>query len=234
MMKINCIVVDDSNVQRQIIVKFVSEHQNLSLIGEFSNALEAKNCISNQDVNLVFLDIEMPVINGFDLLDGLKVKPQVIFITSKPEYAVKAFDYSATDYIQKPISRERFNQSVKKAISLISLNKENSDEENPYIFIKSNLKKLKLYIFRIKWIEAFGDYVKIITDNENHLVLATMKSFEQELPKDKFVRVHKSYIVNIDKIDKFNSKYAEIGTSKIPLSRNKKEELFKYIDNISQ
>jgi two-component system, LytTR family, response regulator len=232
-MKINCIVVDDSNVQRQTIIKLVNENQNLTLIGEFSNALEAKNCITNHDVNLVFLDIEMPIINGFDLLDGLKVKPQVIFITSKAEYALKAFDYSATDYLQKPISRERFNQSVKKAISLISLSKENSDEENPYIFIKSNLKKLKLYIFRIKWIEAFGDYVKIITDEENHLVLATMKSFEQELPADKFIRVHKSYIVNIDKIDKFNSKYAEIGSSKIPLSRNKKEDLFKFIDKIS-
>lgn len=231
-MKINCIVVDDSNVQRQTIVRLVNENPNLTLIGEFSNALEAKNCISNHEVNLVFLDIEMPIINGFDLLDGLKVKPQVIFITSKAEYALKAFDYSATDYLQKPISRERFNQSVKKAISLISLSKENSDEENPYIFIKSNLKKLKLYITRIKWIEAFGDYVKIITEEENHLVLATMKSFEQELPADKFIRVHKSYIVNIDKIDKFNSKYAEIGSSKIPLSRNKKDELFKFIENL--
>ncbi|UYW02171.1 LytTR family DNA-binding domain-containing protein [Flavobacterium agricola] len=232
-MKINCIVVDDSNVQRQTIVRLVNDNPNLTLIGEFSNALEAKNCISNQDVHLVFLDIEMPIINGFDLLDGLKVKPQVIFITSKAEYAVKAFDYSATDYLQKPFSRERFNQAVKKALGLISLSKENSDEENPFIFIKSNLKKLKLYISRIKWIEAYGDYVKIITDTENHLVLATMKSFEQELPNEKFIRVHKSFIVNVDKIDKFNSKFAEIGASKIPLSRNKKDELFRFIENLS-
>lgn len=230
-MKINCIVVEDSNVQRQTIVRLVNDNQNLNLVGEFSNAIEAKNCITNKAVDLVFLDIEMPIINGFDLLDGLKSKPQVIFITSKAEYALKAFDYSATDYLHKPISRERFNQAVKKAINLISLSKENSDEENPFIFIKSNLKKLKLYISRIKWIEAYGDYVKIITDEENHLVLATMKSFEQELPADKFIRVHKSYIVNVEKIDKFNSKYAEIGTHKIPLSRNKKEDLFKFMEN---
>ena len=230
-MKINCIVVEDSNVQRQTIVRLVNDNQNLNLVGEFSNAIEAKNCITNKPVDLVFLDIEMPIINGFDLLDGLKSKPQVIFITSKAEYALKAFDYSATDYLHKPISRERFNQAVKKAINLISLSKENSDEENPFIFIKSNLKKLKLYISRIKWIEAYGDYVKIITDEENHLVLATMKSFEQELPADKFIRVHKSYIVNVEKIDKFNSKYAEIGTNKIPLSRNKKEDLFKFMES---
>ena len=231
-MKINCIVVDDSSIQRLTITKLVNDNPNLELVGEFSNAVEAKNCITNKNVDLVFLDIEMPVINGFDLLDGLKMKPQVIFITSKAEYAVKAFDYAATDYLHKPITRERFNQAVKKAMSMISLSKENSgEEESPHIFIKSNLKKLKIYISRIKWIEAYGDYVKVITEEDNHLVLSTMKSFENELPKDKFIRVHKSFIVNIDKIEKFNSKFAEIGPNKIPLSRNKKEDLVKAIES---
>ena len=231
-MKINCIVVDDSSIQRLTITKLVNDNPNLELVGEFSNAVEAKNCITNKSVDLVFLDIEMPVINGFDLLDGLKVKPQVIFITSKAEYAVKAFDYAATDYLHKPITRERFAQAVKKAISMISLSKENGgEEESPHIFIKSNLKKLKIYISRIKWIEAYGDYVKVITEEDNHLVLSTMKAFENELPKEKFIRVHKSFIVNIDKIEKFNSKFAEIGTNKIPLSRNKKEDLVKAIEN---
>lgn len=230
-MKINCIVVDDSSIQRLTITKLVNENPNLTLVGEFSNAIEAKNCITNKNVDLVFLDIEMPIINGFDLLDGLKAKPQVIFITSKTEYAVKAFDYAATDYLHKPITRERFNVAVKKAMNFVLLGKENSEEESPYIFIKSNLKKLKIYISRIKWIEAYGDYVKVITDEDNHLVLSTMKAFEKELPKDKFIRVHKSFIVNIDKIDKFNSKFAEIGTNKIPLSRNKKEDLVKAIEN---
>ncbi|MCG2612018.1 LytTR family DNA-binding domain-containing protein [Flavobacterium sp. SM15] len=231
-MKINCIVVDDSSIQRLTITKLVNDNPNLELVGEFSNAVEAKNCITNKNVDLVFLDIEMPVINGFDLLDGLKVKPQVIFITSKAEYAVKAFDYAATDYLHKPITRERFNQAVKKAMSMISLSKENGgEEESPHIFIKSNLKKLKIYISRIKWIEAYGDYVKVITEEDNHLVLSTMKSFENELPKEKFIRVHKSFIVNIDKIEKFNSKFAEIGPNKIPLSRNKKEDLVKAIES---
>ncbi|ESU20465.1 two-component system response regulatory protein [Flavobacterium enshiense DK69] len=214
------------------ITKLVNDNPNLELVGEFSNAVEAKNCITNKNVDLVFLDIEMPVINGFDLLDGLKAKPQVIFITSKAEYAVKAFDYAATDYLHKPITRERFAQAVKKAISMISLSKENGgEEESPHIFIKSNLKKLKIYISRIKWIEAYGDYVKVITEEDNHLVLSTMKAFENELPKEKFIRVHKSFIVNIDKIEKFNSKFAEIGSNKIPLSRNKKEDLVKAIEN---
>lgn len=169
----------------------------------------------------------MPVINGFDLLDGLKVKPQIIFITSKAEYAVKAFDYDATDYLQKPISPQRFNAAVKRAMDLYLLRKENIDEDSEHIFIKSNLKKLKIFTSKIKWIEAYGDYVKVVTEDENHLVLSTMKSFENDLSKERFIRVHKSFIINIDKVDKFNSKFAEIGVTKIPLSRNKKEDLVK-------
>ncbi len=226
-MKLNCVVVDDSAIQRMTVTKLVTGHQNLNLVGDFSNAIETKNCLTNKDVDLIFLDIEMPVINGFDLLDGLKVKPQIIFITSKAEYAVKAFDYDATDYLQKPISPQRFNAAVKRAMDLYLLKKENIDEDSEHIFIKSNLKKLKIFTSKIKWIEAYGDYVKVVTEDENHLVLSTMKSFENDLSKEKFIRVHKSFIINIDKVDKFNSKFAEIGPTKIPLSRNKKEDLVK-------
>ena len=226
-MKLNCVVVDDSSIQRMIIAKLVNNHQNLNLLEDFSNAIEAKNYMSIHDVDHIFLDVEMPVISGFDFLDGLKTKPQIVFITSKAEYAMKAFDYDATDYLKKPIAIDRFNAAVKRAIDNQQLKKENKDEEGEHIFIKSNLKKLKIFTTKIKWIEAFGDYVKVVTEEDSNLVLSTMKSFENELSKDKFVRVHKSYIINIDKVERFNSKYAEIGAAKIPLSRNKKEDLVK-------
>ncbi|HQV34907.1 MAG TPA: LytTR family DNA-binding domain-containing protein [Flavobacterium sp.] len=226
-MKLNCVVVDDSSIQRMIITKLVNNHQNLNLVGDFSNAIEAKSCMSIHSVDLIFLDIEMPIINGFDFLDGLKQKPQIIFITSKADYAVKAFDYDATDYLQKPISVDRFDSSVKRAIELHKLRHEVTEEEGDYIFIKSNLKKLKVFTSKIKWIEAYGDYVKVVTDEDSNLVLSTMKSFENDLSKDRFLRVHKSFIVNIDKIERFNSKFAEIGVTKIPLSRNKKDDLKK-------
>lgn len=231
-MKLNCIVVDDSSIQRALVTKLVDSHPNLFLIGEFSNAVEAKSCLDTMVVDLLFLDIEMPIISGFNLLDGLKNKPQTIFITSKAEYAVKAFDYDATDYLQKPITKERFIIAVKRALDMHSLRKDNIEEEveNDHIFIKSNLKKLKIYTAKIKWIEAYGDYVKVITEDEIHLVLSTMKSFDQELSKDKFIRVHKSFIINLDKVEKFNSKFAEIGATKIPLSRNKKEDLAKALE----
>jgi len=224
-MKLNCVVVDDSSIQRMIITKLVNNHPNLHLVGDFSNAIEARSCMTIQNVDLIFLDIEMPVISGFDFLDGLKTKPQIVFITSKAEYAMKAFDYDATDYLQKPISVERFNASVKRAIDFHSLKKENQEEEGEHIFIKSNLKKMKVFTSKIKWIEAFGDYVKVVTEDDSNLVLSTMKSFEKDLSKDKFIRVHKSYIINIDKVERFNSRFAEIGITKIPLSRNKKEDL---------
>jgi DNA-binding LytR/AlgR family response regulator len=224
-MKLNCVVVDDSSIQRMIIAKLVNNHPNLHLLGDFSNAIEAKNCMTVHSVDLIFLDVEMPVINGFDFLDGLKQKPQIVFITSKAEYALKAFDYDATDYLQKPIALDRFNASVKRALDFHLLKNDNSDEDAEHIFIKSNLKKLKIFTSKIKWIEAFGDYVKVVTEEDSNLVLSTMKSFEKDLSKDKFIRVHKSYIINIDKVERFNRKYAEIGVTKIPLSRNKKEDL---------
>lgn len=226
-MKLNCVVVDDSTLQRMVITKLVNNHPNLHLVGDFSNAIEAKNCMTVHTVDLIFLDVEMPIISGFDFIDGLQVKPQIIFITSKADYALKAFDYDATDYLQKPIILERFNASVKRALDLHMLRQDNHDLEGDHIFIKSNLKKLKVYTNKIKWIEAYGDYVKVVTEEDTNLVLSTMKSFEKDLSKEKFIRVHKSYIINIDKVERFNSKFAEIGVTKIPLSRNKKEDLVK-------
>lgn len=232
-MKLSCIVVDDSALQRITVTKLINENQFLNLDGEFSNATDAKNCIATKNIDLVFLDIEMPVVNGFDFLDGLKVKPQIIFITVKTEYALKAFDYNATDYLHKPLSRERFNMAVSKAVNLFSLKKESHNEDDEFIFIKSNLKKLKIYTSQIRWVEAFGDYVKVITEDDSHLVLSTMKAFEKDLPQDKFIRVHKSYIINVHKVETFNSKFAEIDTFKIPLSRNKKDHLLEALKKSS-
>lgn len=229
-MKLNCVVVDDSTIHRITIAKLVNEHSDLTLVGDFSNASETRNCILNKNVDLLFLDIEMPVQSGFDLLDGLKARPQIIFVSSKSDYALKAFDYAAVDYLHKPITKDRFNKAVQKAIEAAQRKKETADDDGDFIFIKSNLKNFKIFISKIKWIEAFGDYVKLNTEDETHLVLSTMKSFENELPSEKFLRVHKSFIINIDKVDRFNSKFAEIGNTKIPLSRNKKEDLAKALN----
>jgi two-component system LytT family response regulator len=228
---LNCIIVDDSKIQRLSIVRLVENHTSLNLIAEFNSALECRDALKTYSVDLIFLDIEMPVLNGFELLDVLNNKPQIIFVTGKTEYAFKAFNYDATDYLQKPITRERFNTAVDKAVEHHKLKLDFNEAEGEHIFVKSNLKKRKVYIKDIKWIEALGDYVKLVTEETSLVVLSTMKAFESELPEGKFLRIHKSYIVNLDKIDRFNSKNVEVGAYEIPLSRNKKTQLVEALNN---
>jgi len=214
------------------IVKLVKEHPALTLIAEYSSAVDTKKGLNDTEVDLIFLDIEMPIINGFELLDVLKNKPQIIFVTGKTEYAFKAFDYDATDYLQKPITQERFNLGVEKALEHHRLKFENNSAEEEYIFIKSNLKKRKIFINNIQWIEALGDYIKLVTTEESFVILSTMKAFEKEVEEYSFLRIHKSYIVNLKKIKRFNSKFVEINTENIPLSRNKKKLLIEALDNL--
>ncbi len=232
-MKLNCIVVDDSAIQRAVICKLVESHPNLVLINEFSNAIETRNFL-NDTIDLLLLDIEMPLINGFELLDNLSIKPQVIFVTVKADYALRAFEYDATDYLHKPINKERFNIAIKRAVANqeMKLNATKNTIDNEHIFIKSNFKNVKLYTSKINWLEAYGDYVKIILEGTNdvHTVLSTLKQFESQLPSDKFIRVHKSYIVNISKVKHYDSKTIEIGNTKIPLSRERKVAISKALE----
>ena len=173
-----------------------------------------------------------------DYRDLFKSHQLDITIIGTPDHwhalqAIAAMKSGSHIYLQKPIAVDRFNASVKRAIDLHLLRNENKEDEGEHIFIKSNLKKLKVYTSKIKWIEAFGDYVRVVTEDDSNLVLSTMKSFENDLSKDKFIRVHKTYIINIDKVERFNSKFAEIVITKIPLSRNKKEDLVKALSTSS-
>ena len=226
----NCIIVDDSTLQRMAVAKLIKNHPLLNLVAEYSNAIEAKNGLKNEIVDLIFLDVEMPIVSGFDLLESLTEPPQVILVTGKAEYALKAFDYDVTDYLQKPITPDRFEASVKRALEKFKLENISKDDDE-HIFVKSNLKKRKVYLNEINWVEALGDYIKLVTDSANIVVLSTMKSFEKELPTDRFLRIHKSYIVNLGKVEKFNSKNVEVNGKQIPLSRNKKQELAEALNN---
>lgn len=222
---LNCVIVDDSSLQRLSIVRLIQSHPSLNLVAEYNNAIEAKMGLLNNQIDLVFLDIEMPILSGFDLLDDLQLKPQIIFITGKTKYAFKAFDYDAVDYLRKPITKERFLSAVHKAITNFKLKNEEGFDDEDFIFVKSNLKKRKVFLNELKYIEALGDYVKLVTDHESLVVLSTMKSFAKLLPNERFMRIHKSYIVNLDKIERYNSKAVEIEGELLPLSRNKKSEL---------
>ena len=222
---LKCAIVDDSTLQRLSIVRLIENHPSLELIAEYSNAIEAKIGLATSEIDLVFLDIEMPILSGFALLDDLTLKPQIIFVTGKTKYAFKAFDYDAVDYLRKPISKERFLNAVHKAVTNYKLKNEDGFDEEDFIFVKSNLKKRKVFLNELRYIEALGDYVKMVTEHDSLVVLSTMKAFEALLPKDRFLRIHKSYIVNLDKVIRYNSKVIELEKEELPLSRNRKTDL---------
>jgi DNA-binding LytR/AlgR family response regulator len=222
---LKCAIVDDSTLQRLAIVRLIENHPTLNLVAEYNNAIEAKMGIATTEIDLIFLDIEMPILSGFDLLDDISAKPQIIFVTGKTKYAFKAFDYNAVDYLRKPISKERFLNAVHKAITNYKLRNDETFDDEDFIFVKSNLKKRKVFLNELRYIEALGDYVKLVTEHDALVVLSTMKAFETLLPPERFLRIHKSYIVNIDKVEKYNSKIVELDKEQLPLSRNRKGHL---------
>lgn len=224
-MTLTCIVVDDSFVQKLSIKKMVEQNSNLLLTGDYNNVMDAKKHLRRENVDLIFLDIEMPILSGFDLLDSLEELPQIIFVTGKIEYAFKAFNYDATDYLQKPVSSEKFNRAVSRAIEVKKLRDQKSNTlSDDFIFIKSNSKNIKLFLYEIKYLEAMGDYVKVVSDFNSYMVLSTMRNFENELP-DVFMRVHKSFIVNMSRVESYDSKNVLVGGISIPISRNKKQDI---------
>jgi DNA-binding LytR/AlgR family response regulator len=229
--KLRSIIVDDSAVQRLAVSKLISNHPGLELIIQYKDGFEAQKKVNAKDIDLIFLDVEMPILDGFEFIESMENPPQVILITGKPEYALKAFDYNVTDYLLKPITKDRFDGAIKKALARAGENLETKVEDQDHIFVNSSLKKVKVVIDEIKWIEGLGDYVKVVTENTNILVLSTMKAFIKKLPENQFLRIHKSYIVNLNKVQQFSSALVEVGGKQIPLSRHKKDELEEALTN---
>ncbi|MDZ7845651.1 MAG: LytTR family DNA-binding domain-containing protein [Owenweeksia sp.] len=198
MKELRSIIVDDDALSREVLRKCISQHQSLKLVGSYHNALEAKMALASKELDLVFLDVEMPEMTGFELLDSYKNVPQVIMVTSKKQYAFDAFRYDVTDFLAKPIDNERFEKSVERAL-FYSQNLAQSATENHSIMIKSDGVLIKVNTNNIDYVEAMGDYIKVVVGEKNHVVHSTMKAFMAQLP-DAFLRVHKSYIVNLDKV----------------------------------
>ncbi|RNL89906.1 DNA-binding response regulator [Sinomicrobium pectinilyticum] len=231
-MKINCVIIDDSSMQRMAVARLIQNTDSLQLIAEYSNAIEAKSGLKLKRTDLIFLDIEMPVVTGFDLLESLRTPPQVILISGKTEYALRAFDYNVTDYLHKPISSERFEIAVKRALKIHKL-KTGAREDDNYIVVRGNQVKHKVFLHKIRWIEALGDYVKLVMDDKNIITLSSMKSFVSELPADHFMRIHKSFIINLGKVDRYSCRTVEIHGTLLPLSRNCKDKLADVLNNVS-
>ncbi len=218
------LIVENSKVQCEIIARMVQNHDDLELAEKSGNAIHANRIIKNHKIDLILLDIEMPFIDGFDLLESFDQKIQVIIISSNPNYALKAFDYGVTDFLLKPLDFDRFANAIKKVLKNYGKGNE-IEEDKDFLMVRSNLKNKRINIKDIKWVEALGDYVKIITDKEKVIALCTMKSIVDKLPNDKFLRIHRSYIVNLNKVEKFDCISVEVDEHQLPMSRRQKPKL---------
>lgn len=223
MRTLQCAIVEDSHVHRVLLERLVDKNVQLKLVKSFANSTEALKEINDSTVDLIFLDIEMPIMNGFQFLSQLQIPAQVIIISQNPKYALEAFEFNVTDFLLKPYTKDRFDMAISKAMekhkkSLLS-------KTDSKLVVKHNLKQVELNKDSIHWVEALGDYVKVITPEKNYIVLSTMSAFHQRLQDDKFVRIHKSYIINLNMVERYNHEFIEIKDKKIPISRTKNLEL---------
>ncbi|NOT38670.1 MAG: response regulator transcription factor [Saprospiraceae bacterium] len=219
------IIVDDEPLALEILESYIHQIKDLLLIAKCSNAIEANTIIREQKIDLIFLDIEMPVLRGTDFIKSLQDPPQVIFTTAYPEFAVEGFELNALDYLLKPISFDRFL----KAINKFKETELKETQSKDFIFVKSDKKLVKLNFNEIVYIEGMKDYVIIHTSQSRIITLQTMKSLEEKLNKDNFVRIHRSYILNFDHINAIHGNEIDVifksQTKSIPIGNNYKEEL---------
>jgi len=242
----NCITIDDDKLSRKIIEEFISRTDSLNLVYSFANAVDAINKLKNNiiDINIVFLDIEMPEMTGIEFLNNFKEHPQVIIISSKEKYALEAFEYDVTDYLLKPVSYSRFFKAIEKAQKRIdkkiakSLDNTIEDIGSKEIFIKSNSSLIKVYYNDITYVEALENYILICTKDNKYTVHFTMKAIENKLPSELFKRVHRSYLVNTQNINKIESNIIVLNynneNKNIPIGKAYKDKLFKDLNLISK
>jgi DNA-binding LytR/AlgR family response regulator len=227
-----CIIVDDNKMARMALKQLVSQVPGLDLVAECNDAAETLNALNSNQVDLLLLDIEMPGVTGIDLTRKLgNNKPLIIFTTAKKDYAVEAFELNVVDYLVKPIALPRFKQAIEKAQETLDSNKQEVKvEEQGFVFVKDNGILKRIAIDDILFLEAMGDYVKVHTPQKFHVVHATLKSIEEKLPSSKFIRVHRSYIVAINKIDYIQEGTISIGKTTIPVADTHKANLNKRLN----
>lgn len=234
-MNINCIIIDDEPLSRKGLKEYIADIDFLNLLAEFDNPLGATEIIGSGQVQIIFLDIQMPKITGLDFLKTLNNPPGVIFTTAYPQYALDGFDMNALDYLVKPISFDRFLKAALKAREFYEVRQKSGKELPPasqtYFFIKAENKLVKIFFDDILYIEALQNYVTIQTTSKKHISYLTFKSVEEYLPADKFIKVHKSYIVSAAKIDSIDGNDIRIGNFHVPISRNLKDEVMERLLN---
>lgn len=228
-MALRTIIIEDNEFDQLILKKFIDQDDELQLMETFVNAKDAMSRIKALKPDLIFLDVEMPEMSGIEFLNSIKEVPQIIMITNHQSYAIDAFENDVTDFIIKPPNKDRYEKAVSKAKKInewLILDA----EDDRFIYIRVDREDIKILLKEILYVEAKADYVRVQTKDKKYLVLSTMKSIATKLPIEDFVRIHRSFIVNVSNIQSYNGNEVSIGEISIPVSRNGKKELKKSSD----
>ena len=231
----DCIIIDDEKMARVIIKTLCDQVNSLNLVHEFSNAIQAIKYLNEHKVDLVFLDIHMPNFSGLDFVKTIKNPPKIIFTTSDPQFAIKAFEYDfIVDYLLKPIELQRFEKAIKKVETQLFFQRQTSQKSELDLinefYVNIDRRLIKIDLHSIYLIEAKGDYIHIKTEDGNYVVHSTLKKIEEKLPDSLFLKVHRSYLINVKKIIDIEDNSVLIKKDLVPVSRSKKNELMKRLD----
>lgn len=232
----NCIVIDDEKMARVIIKTLCEQIKNVNLVEEFSDAIDGIKYLNEHKVDLIFLDIHMPNFTGLDFIKTLKDPPKVIFTTTDSKFALEAFEFDfIVDYLLKPIALERFEKAIEKAQKAIDVPKIEVQSKAPEevkndFYVNIDRRLIKINLPSIYLIEAKGDYINIKTEEKNYIVHSTLKKIEEKLPESLFLKVHRSYIINLKHIIDIEDNSVLIKKDVIPVSRSNRPELMKRLD----
>ena len=229
-MNIKSIIVEDIQVAADFLRKFCEKSGRVDVLGHFLNVEDALAFLNQNVVDLIFLDVEMPGATGFDLLDRISYSPKVILTTSKTEYAFNAFQYNVADYLKKPFTYQRFLESIQKIEGINNITAAKVDQD--HLFIKVDTKLIKLQNTDILFVESMGDYVKFVTPSKKYVTLNTIKNLEEKLDKATFLKVHRSYLVNLTKIDDLDGNILLIQGNQVPISKGHRDEVLKRLNII--
>lgn len=227
----NCIIVDDEYISREILNRLIERVNGLKLVGSCESARAAKSLMQDIKVDLVFLDVEMPELSGIDLLEMLDEKPMIIFVTSKEEYAVRAFDYEAVDYLMKPVQKDRFARAVDKALDLFE-SKQSVQSGMTHLFVKKDGNLVRIRLSSIQFIEAAADYMIIYTENERFIVHTTMKGLLDRLPEDEFARIHRTYTVRLDKVESVEDQSVVVAGKTLSIGGTYKKDFLQQLNRL--
>lgn len=232
MKQINCLILDDEDLAIRLLQSYVDKVPYLFLVAAVNSGFEAIDILNSNDIDLVFVDIEMPELNGMEFIRSLNRQPAFIFVTAYREYAADAFEIDAVDYLVKPVSFERFLKSVNKYLKIH--NRKAETTKSPTIRLRADRKIHQITITKILYIEGFKDYIKIYFDNREMLIFKeTLSALSNKLIPNGFIRCHKSYLIPVSKIKAFNAEGIELGDKLIPIGRSYKEEVLRMLENIS-